>query len=156
MIFSAVRKYRNVYPGDDITFDEVISNVGKGMDPYSPGVFTAPVSGTYSFSFSATGKFRKSDSGASLVIQVFRGNSRGDQLELSFEEFEEFDAGIMGEDFEGINQSWMMNLAANQRVHLKMYEYSVGHILINNEKLGYPNQKIFAWFNGQLLNAWEA
>ena len=77
-------------------------------------------------------------------------------VNLPFEEFEEFDAGIMGKDIEGINHSWMMNLAAKQRVHLKIHEYSVGHILINNGKLGNPNQKIFAWFNGQLLDAWEA
>jgi hypothetical protein len=37
---------------NDITFSESISNVGQGFD-VSRGVFTAPVTGTFEFSFSS-------------------------------------------------------------------------------------------------------
>ena len=50
VIFTAVFEGRNDRL-ENITFDETETNIGNGMDS-STGIFTAPVSGTYSFSFS--------------------------------------------------------------------------------------------------------
>ena len=81
VIFSAVRKYRNVYPGDDITFDETVTNIGSGMDPES-GVFTAPVSGIYSFSFSALLYFEKEKLREWGIVEVLKGG----QVEFNIKE----------------------------------------------------------------------
>merc|ERR1712004_659334 len=52
VIFSAVRKSGSVSIGSIITYDEIVANVGEGMNP-DTGRFKAPLSGIYSFSFSA-------------------------------------------------------------------------------------------------------
>ena len=84
VIFSAVRTKNYVNPGDNITFDDTVTNIGNGIDPES-GVFTAPVSGIYSFSISGTQGFTNSRNEG--TIQVLK-----DQVvEFSFYEHKDFD-----------------------------------------------------------------
>ena len=154
MIFSAVRtgdpslpaNENYVHPGDDITFDDTVTNIGNGMDPKT-GVFTAPVSGIYSFSFSAIQSFwaiqndRKIEKFGS--IQVLKGG----MVEFYF-----FDYGeITRYGFKPISYTWMMSLLQNEKVHLKMDKSSDGQIEVHNA----PKRKNFVWFNGQLLYASE-
>ena len=90
MIFSVVRKGldEDRYPnkadlGEIITYTDVIANVGQGMDP-NTGVFEAPVSGIYSFSFSALSDTEKSTlSGFKTSIEVIK-NLQGDYLDSRF------------------------------------------------------------------------
>ena len=146
MIFSAVRKmskendnifnmfdYESFHPDDDITFDEAVTNIGNGMDADS-GVFTAPVSGIYTFSFAAKVTTMPP---ALATIQVLKGG----KVEFYFGEFNHRQPIL---DFEGIIHSWMMSLVQNEEVHLKMDEKSE-RFLVN------PENKNFIWFNGQLL-----
>ena len=156
MIFSAVRKgdpslsdnpsfldnENYVYPGDDITFDETVTNIGNGMDPKS-GVFTAPISGIYSFSFSAIQRFDPPESKG--LVQVLKDG----QVEFYIEELSQ--PVRLFEDFEGLNHSWMMSLLHNEKVHLKMDERSDCRIEVRNGS----KRKNFVWFNGQLLYASE-
>ena len=153
MIFSAVRKGKDVFPyandinpGDDITFDETVTNIGSGMDPES-GVFTAPVSGIYSFSFSALLYFEKEKLREWGIVEVLKGG----QVEFNIKEHHgDFKTG----EFEGINYSWMMSLAQNEEVNLRMYERSESQIMVYNDP-GNPSMRNFVWFNGQLLDASE-
>jgi hypothetical protein len=58
-MFAAIRSEEVIAVGVDIGFTDSISNVGQGFD-VSRGVFTAPVTGTFEFSFSAlSGKSEK-------------------------------------------------------------------------------------------------
>ena len=157
VIFSAVRKGKNpnkygnvnVNPSDSITFDETVTNIGDGMDPES-GVFTAPVSGIYSFSFSAILHFERSRWGGIGIgmIKVLKD----EQLEFYIEETERFPVDdVLSHDLEVINHSWMMSLVQNEKVRLKMDGQSLGKISVHND----PKRKNFVWFNGQLLYASE-
>ena len=155
MIFSAVRKggkgdrwsvldnENYVYPGDDITFDDTVTNIGNGMDPKS-GVFTAPISGIYSFSFSAIQRFDPPEEFG--LVQVLKDG----QIEFYIEEYSQ-PVRFVIENFEGLNHSWMMSLLQNEKVHLKMDKSSDGQIEVYNA----PKRKNFVWFNGQLLCASE-
>ena len=72
MVLSLSNDENYVHPGEDITFDNIVTNIGNGMDPES-GVFTAPVSGIYSFSLSAVQAFSSSGEVSQFGgIQVLR------------------------------------------------------------------------------------
>ena len=140
MIFSVVRKgnasrENYVNPGDDITFDDTVTNIGNGMDPES-GVFTAPISGIYSFSLSAIQQFTSSTSWNNQVgiIQVLRDG----ELEFYIEELNQYD--ITNYDWEGLNHSWMMSLVENEKVHLRMD--------------GRSNSQIVVQSDGSMANCW--
>ena len=148
MIFSVVRKgnasrENYVNPGDDITFDDTMTNIGNGMDPES-GVFTAPISGIYSFSLSAIQQFTSSISWNNQVgiIQVLRDG----ELEFYIEELNQYD--ITNYDWEGLNHSWMMSLVEKEKVHLRMDGRSNSQIVVQSDG-SYEN---YVWFNGQLLD----
>ena len=159
MIFSAVRKgeffdkwwesedHKNyVRPGDDITFDDTVINIGNGMDPKS-GVFTAPVSGIYSFSFSAVQRFFKGNLHyVKGLIQVMKGG------EVEFYISNVYDEMRFIHD-ENISHSWTMSLDQNEEVKLKVDDLSDCVVMVKND----PNDRgsKFAWFNGQLLDASE-
>ena len=55
-----------------MTYTEVIANEGQGMDPNSV-TFDVPVSGLYSFSFSALTE-KEGDYGNSISIRVIKNN----------------------------------------------------------------------------------
>ena len=147
MIFSAVRKgnaslsddENSVNPGEDITFDDIVTNIGNGMDPES-GVFTAPVSGIYSFSLSAIQEFTSSEQLG--IVQVLRDG----EVEFYIEELNQYD--ITSFDWEGLNHSWMMSLVQNEKVQLKMEEGSTSEIFVKTS----TKRNSFLWFSGQLLD----
>jgi len=147
VIFSVVRKGldEDRYPnkadlGEIITYTDVIANVGQGMDP-NTGVFEAPVSGIYSFSFSALSDTEKSTLHRfSTSIEVIK-NLRGDYLDSRFYIYQ--DNGTQ-EFFENLSFSWMMSLAKGDRIHLKMGKYGTKLLTTDN----YP-----LYFNGQLLES---
>ena len=58
---------------DTIIYNNVISNKGNGLDP-EPGVFQAPISGTYSFSF--TGAFISNKFKNSNALRVRKNGQR--------------------------------------------------------------------------------
>lgn len=147
VIFSVVRKGldEDRYPnkadlGEIITYTDVIANVGQGMDP-NTGVFEAPVSGIYSFSFSALSDTEKSTlSGFKTSIEVIK-NLQGDYLDSRFYIYQ--DNGTQ-EFFENLSFSWMMSLTKGDRIHLAMAKYGTKLLTTDN----YP-----LYFNGQLLES---
>ena len=130
VIFSAVRTGDNdVHSGQIITFTETKANIGGGMDPDS-GVFTTPVAGIYSFSFSA----RTDDSDPYTNIAVYKND-----VYL----FRISDYNNSGQNnFGNISYSWVFTLAKNDKIHLKV---SKNGLDVYGED--------FVWFNGQLLMA---
>merc|ERR1712062_766480 len=52
VIFAAVRSSSGNLDSGTITYDSLTTNIGNGMDA-STGIFTAPTSGLYMFTFSA-------------------------------------------------------------------------------------------------------
>ena len=144
VIFSAVREQKAV---DQIiiTFDKTVTNIGNGMNPES-GVFTAPVSGIYSFSLSGSRFFKTS---GAVYIDVLKN----EEVEFTIIE-QNYYFQITKTDQEGLNQSWMMSLAQNDKVQMKLnlgldlYFYS--QIVVNFG--GNSLYKTPLWFNGQLLD----
>ena len=62
---------------DTIIYNNVISNKGNGLSPES-GVFQAPISGTYSFSF--TGAFISNKFNTSNALRVRKNGQRDNRL----------------------------------------------------------------------------
>ena len=108
IIFAVVRK-SNVDPGNDITFDTVIANIGNSMDA-STGIFTTKRKGLYMFSFAAPILFNSSEKYAQIHvmkndIQVFQyedENRKGNGIDAS------------------IAFSWMFQLNEGDRINLKL------------------------------------
>ena len=77
VIFTAVFEGRNDSlsgTDDKITFDETETNIGNGMDS-STGIFTAPVSGTYSFSFSVLmSGWILANKSVKIILRVYRND----------------------------------------------------------------------------------
>ena len=133
VIFSVIRKavqdeYNNVQAGDIVTFNEVIANIGNGMNPET-GVFQVPVSGLYEFSISAESNIDNSVT----TIEVYKNNVykfRITDLNRS-----------NGKHFNNIAYSWILELIQGETVKLRMSKDN-GLVV---------KQDVFVWFNGQLL-----
>ena len=133
VIFSVIRKavqdeYNNVQAGDIVTFNEVIANIGNGMNPET-GVFQVPVSGLYEFSISAETNIDNSVT----TIEVYKNNVyqfRITDLNRS-----------NGKHFNNIAYSWILDLIQGETVKLRMSKDN-GLVV---------KQDVFVWFNGQLL-----
>ena len=94
------------------------------------GFFTAPVSGFYSFSFSAQGNTLA----PYTDIQVYRNDAY---------QFRIADHNKNGNyDMGNIAYSWTLQLYQNERIHLKLAEESNSL---------FCSDTVFAWFNGHLL-----
>ena len=102
VIFSAVQKEDNIGPNVDITFTKTIANIGGGMDPFT-GTFTVPVSGLYSFSFSAE---CFDDTRPSVYVY------KNDHSQYYIETLDNVSHMI--------SYVWMMSLVKNDKIHLKM------------------------------------
>ena len=145
VIFSVVRKGLGRYGqyehytelGQIITYTDVIANVGQGMDP-NTGIFEAPVSGIYSFSFSALSDSTEALNGYATRIKVIKN------LLGHWSEFDIFqDAGTKA-FMENLSFSWMMSLYKGDKIHLAMNTWGAKLLTTDDHPL---------YFNGQLLEA---
>ena len=132
MVFSAVRKatsesgdyYNHVQPGEVITFTHTEANIGNGMNP-DTGIFTVPMSGIYSFSFSAL------TTGEDKSTTILVGKNSVNQFTISDPNSHDL-----------LGYSWTMYLAQNDLIYL-----------YNDNNGLYVTSDINVWFNGQLLMA---
>ena len=149
VIFSVVRKglgrygqyehYSYTELGQIITYTDVIANVGQGMDP-NTGIFEAPVSGIYSFSFSALSDSTEALNGYATRIKVIK-NLLGDYIESKFDIFQ---SGTRDGFRENLSFSWMMSLYKGDKIHLAMNTWGAKLLTTDDHPL---------YFNGQLLEA---
>ena len=139
VIFTAVFEGRNDSlsgTDDKITFDETETNIGNGMNP-STGIFTAPVSGTYSFSFSGyIGQDVHSD--AKALLRVHRSDE-SDTIDL-YDFVGNFDMFYTLP----VSYTWTMSLDQSDEIYLKFPN--------NKLYVPYSNAKL-ARFYGQLVMA---
>ena len=119
----------NVYTNETITFTDVPINIGDGMDRLT-GTFTAPVSGLYSFSFSA----QASNDDPYTDIKVYQNDE--DQFRISDHNKNE------QKNMPNIGYTWYMELNQNDRVYLKVISNAL-----------FCRESHFTWFNGHLLKA---
>ena len=126
VIFSGIRR-KHVSSRSNLTFDEAIANVGQGLDPET-GIFKCPVSGIYSFSFSALTQR------SSHYIDV--GVYRNDIFQFWIHEND-----IDHKSYVNLSYVWTMVLQRDDRVQLKLG----GGKGLHATRI-YP-----VWFNGQLL-----
>ena len=151
VIFSVARKGLGRYGqyehytelGQIITYTDVIANVGQGMDP-NTGIFEAPVSGIYSFSFSALSDSREALNGYATRIKVIKnlyGAPGSNYFESKFDIFQ--DAGTKA-FMENLSFSWMMSLYKGDKIHLAMNTWGAKLLTTDDHPL---------YFNGQLLEA---
>ena len=124
VIFSAIQKSQ-IFGAEDITYTETIANIGNGMNP-NTGVFTTPVSGIYSFSFSAR------------TIESYVGIYVKKNGENHFFINEHDYNGEM--NYANIGYSWTMSLVQNDKIQLS---------IANGGLFAYNPE--FTWFNGNLL-----
>ena len=110
----------------NITFSDTEANIGNGMNP-DTGVFNVPVSGIYSFSFSACTNTKDRDT----EIRVFKNG----EIQFWFHNYNEND-----QSDNNIGYTWTMSLVQNDQINLQLF---------SNELIGYMYE--FVWFNGQLL-----
>ena len=91
-----------------LTFNDVVTNQGNGFDGGS-GLFKAPVSGVYSFTF--TGRNR---SDLDMLTFVYVLHNGAPKIALSNQHNNDMDA------FSMISGSWQMRLGKNDKVQLKV------------------------------------
>jgi len=102
-----------LYPDTIIDFHETETNIGNGMDS-STGIFTAPVSGTYFFSFSGYILPTSPHQGSILLRVVCQNNA--DKSIFLF--------GKFSEKFY-VSYTWTMSLDQNDEIYLKSPNDSV-------------------------------
>jgi len=126
VIFSGIRK-SHISSNSDITFDETIANVGQGLDPET-GIFKCPVSGLYSFSFSAL----TDKSGTYTHVNVYKNGA----FKYYIHEHD-----IDHKSYVNLSHVWTMVLQKDDTVQLKL----------SSGKGLYSRSDIPVWFNGQLM-----
>ena len=108
--FSVWRENSDVAQGSTITYSGAIINHRSGMDT-STGIFTAPRSGVYLFSFSGQ---TENDSGRTKIDVMKVKKNGGDESKY---------VTIMNDadkDYHNIGYTWMMNLVAGDQMYMKV------------------------------------
>ena len=95
-------------PDVTITFQETETNIGNGMDS-STGIFTAPVSGTYFFSFSGYILPNSGPHQGSILLRVVCQNNADKSIFL----FNKFSDSFY------VSYTWTMSLDQNDEIYLK-------------------------------------
>ncbi|XP_057376703.2 uncharacterized protein LOC130697926 [Daphnia carinata] len=110
------------YVGVPIPFDIVIANVGKAMNA-ATGIFTAPQSGTYSFSFAGLAQFQSSSDPADLEIRLFINDER---MASSYATKASSWPSTSKDQFNQIALQSTLNLKAADDVWLEIYSHGIG------------------------------
>ena len=112
VIFSVARKghLNNPPLGQKITYTDVITNEGQGMDP-NTGVFDVPVSGIYSFSFSALTE-NNGWNGNGIGVKVFKNNGKQFTIHSNPQD--------PHQNYENLSFSWLMSLTKDDKIYLRM------------------------------------
>ena len=112
--------YNPVDADETITFDETETNIGNGMDS-STGIFTAPVSGTYSFSFSGVLTPHPMEQ-QNILLRVVCQNNESKTIDLNFElkqwNYDVTDDTDAGEFY--VSYTWIMSLDQSDEIFLKL------------------------------------
>ena len=129
VIFSAVRNEGNIAKGTIITYNQLVTNVGNGMN-INTGRFKAPLPGIYYFSFSG----RTDTSSHYIYIDIWKND---------VEQFDILDSNDSGNynTFELLSYAWTMVLKENDEVHLR----------VEGPKGLDVRRSSPVWFNGFLL-----
>ena len=102
------------------------------------GIFEAPVSGIYSFSFSALSDSTEALNGYATRIKVIKN------LLGNWSEFDIFQDAGTNAFMENLSFSWMMSLYKGDKIHLAMNTWGAKLLTTDDHPL---------YFNGQLLEA---
>ncbi len=89
-----------------VTYNKVLANIGGGMDGAS-GVFTAPVGGSYRFSFGGQGT--SSTDGNFLVDLILNDSTQESFIQKVY---------TPSQPYNQISYTWQMNIAKGDRIHL--------------------------------------
>ena len=140
VIFTAVKSEfgSSINANEAITFDETETNIGNGMNP-STGIFTAPVSCTYSFSF--TGNIwlaAQYVTEEKALLRVHRSDE-SDTIDLYDQVAVTATSNIIPASY-----TWTMSLDQSDEIYLKFPN--------NKLYVPYSNAKL-ARFYGQLVMA---
>ena len=111
-----------ISPTSLISFDETETNIGNGMDP-STGIFTVPISGTYSFSLSGLlDPVMIQTSDQNPLWRVYQTDESEAELStLDF--FNQNDSMMTGQ--EPFNYTWEMSLDQGDEIYLKCPTYII-------------------------------
>ena len=97
--------------GSVITFNDVVSNQGNGFNGRT-GLFKAPVSGVYAFTFTGRNSERSTPKSSRVITRIFVYHNEVFKVNLS--------NGHEGDHFSMISGSWQMRLDKNDAVQLKV------------------------------------
>ena len=126
--------------GGDVTgqlkFPKVVTNLGSGFDA-SNGVFTAPVKGVYTFSFSGQQSWRSEGGESAIDLYVTKNDA------TVFGIYDDRNSADEKQKYQNINSIFSLDLIENDRVKL---------VVNSNDKL-YASGSMRLIFMGQLVVA---
>ena len=132
VIFAAVRSSSGNLDSGTITYDSLTTNIGNGMNA-ATGIFTAPTSGLYMFTFSGVTAYENT---AAVTIDVYKS------LSHIFVIDDEEDK-TSGANERNIGYSWIFDLSTGDTVYLSIADGGL------HTDSGHDN----AYFTGHLLHA---
>ncbi|KAK4026829.1 hypothetical protein OUZ56_015855 [Daphnia magna] len=110
------------YVGVPIPFEIVNANSGKAMN-VATGIFTAPRSGTYYFSFAGLAQFQSSSNSADLEIRLFLNDVR---IASSYATKASSWSSTSNDKFNQITLQSTLNLKEGDDVWLEIYSHGIG------------------------------
>ncbi len=108
--FAAAHREHPITPFETINYQEVIVNIGNGIDGET-GVFTAPVDGSYQFSFYAV--ITADSNGGYVSMWVYKNGEHN----LHFTQATE-----ASQAFNQLSPTWQMLLKKGDQIHLKLHK----------------------------------